>query len=290
MILLTLVSIVIFSHLFYIYSISDKESYPQDDYLLHEANKNALIIVAHDDDAVLSTGTFKLLSENGWNIRQMCFYQLGGTRFKTDSVKNPIRKKDLKKAASLQGLADIDPIDFNFRDFAMEKTWFPIAKESFSEKYDIDSLRVYIKKYITNYKPSVIFTLDHEIGFYGHPEHVLVSQLILDYCKKHREDTAFTVRKIYQPVFPPSLVENILEGGVYTDGKRIYSNQGMPLPDVEIDVSNYNKQRKAVMQAYTTEQSSIKKIYPYYNWYPSWIYFNLIFKKEYYNVIHIDEM
>jgi len=288
--LFLMVGISILSHLYYIHSLSAVEKYPKDTYLSSEINKNALIIVAHDDDIVTCTGTLKMLSKNGWNIRQMCFYQLGGTRFKKDSVKNPIRKKDLKRAAATQGLSGVDPVDFNFRDFEMEKTWYPVPKDSFVQKYDIDSLFGYIEDYIDNYKPSVIFTLDNEIGFYGHPEHVMISQLVLDYCKKHKLDSGFTVKRIYQPVFPPSLVQNILEGGVYTDAKRVYETNGMPLPDVEVDVISYNKERKTAMQAYTTEQGSIKKIYPFYNWYPSWIYFNLIFEDEYYRVIDINDI
>ena len=284
-----MVSILTLSHLYYIHSFSAEENDPQDGYLLSEINKNALLIVAHDDDIIGCTGTLKILSENGWNIREMCFYQLEDTRFKKDSIKNPIRKKDLKRAASIQGLSGIDPVDFNFRDFAMEKTRFPIPKDSFTQKYDIDSLARYIEDYIANYRPSVIFTLDNEIGLYGHPEHLLVSQLIMDYCKKHKIDSGFTVKKIYQPVFPTSIVQSILEGGVYTDAKRVYGIDGMPLPDVEVDESAYNKQRKAAMQAYTTEQGSIKRIYPFYNWYPSWIYFNLICKEEYYRVIDIKD-
>src|SRR6188474_3893197 len=87
--------IAVAGHLYYITTLAPTEKYPIDNYLLSEADKKALIIVAHDDDMASSAGTIALLCKNGWLIREMCFYQHGGLYFKKDSTKNPVRKQSL---------------------------------------------------------------------------------------------------------------------------------------------------------------------------------------------------
>lgn len=289
--LLLLAVIAIAGHLIYLNSLAPKESYPADSYLLQEDNKRALIIMAHDDDAVGSSGTMSMLCEKGWSIREMCFFQQGGLYARKDSIKNPQRRIALQKVARIQGLAGIDPIDFNFRnDMNTEAAYMPMPYNMFTQNYKTDSLTHIIGRYIREHKPSVLFTLDDKIGGYGNPDHVLMSQLVLNYCRQHKNDSGFTVKKIYQAVFPPSLAEGVLgKMPVYNEAKKIYQCTGMPLPTVEISISSYASQKKTCMQAYTTEQNSIKKIWPYYNWYPSWIYFR-IFDRDFFRVLDVSTL
>lgn len=278
-------------HIYYLTTLAAKEKYPADTYLLSENNKTALIIVAHDDDAVGSSGTISMLTENGWKIREMCFYQQGGIYLKKDSTKNPIRKKSFQHAAAIQGFEGIDPVDFNFRnDMNNEQSYLPMPYSDFSKHYKLDSLRQYIAKYIEQYKPSVIFSLDDIMGGYGHPDHTMIGQLVVEYCKLHQRDSGFSVRKIYQPVFPPSLAKSILgKMEVYTTAMKVYQCDGMPAPDVQVNISKYGKQKKAAMATYTTEQNSLKKIWPYYNWYPAWIYFK-IFNRDFFRVLEVNAL
>ena len=286
-----LVFLSIAVHLGYLHSLSANEKYPGDEYLLNATDKSALIIVAHDDDMAGSSGTMSLLCRNGWKIREMCFYQQGGLYREKDSLKNPIRKKSLAEVAQIQGLQGTDPVDFNFRnDMETEKSYMPMPYSQFHSNYKLDSLRSIISKYIHEYKPSVIFTLDDLMGGYGHPDHVLISQLIVEYCRMHKNDSGFTVRKIYQPVFPPSLAERVLgKMPVYNEARKVYQCSGMPLPDVQVDITEYARQKKQTMLAYTTEQNSLTKIWPYYNWYPSWLYFR-IFDRDFFRVVDVSKL
>ena len=233
-------------HIYYLTTLSAKENYPEDSYLDAEPNKNALIIVAHDDDMVGSAGTISMLCKNGWNIREKCFYQQGGLYFKKDSIKNPIRKNDLARVANIQGLSGIDPVDFNFRnDMETEKSYMPMPYSKFQEIYKEDSLIELIGDYIQQYKPSVIFSLDNIIGGYGHPDHVLIGRLVVEYCRLHKNVPGFSVKKIYQPTFPPSLAENVLgKLPVYIEAKKVYATHGMPLPDVQVNIYQFAKQKK----------------------------------------------
>ena len=165
-----------------------------------------------------------------------------------------------------------------------------MSYEKFSENYKLDSLSQYIGAYIERYKPVVIFTLDSVMGGYGHPDHVVVSQRVMDYCRIHKNDSGFSVKKIYQAVFTPSLSEKIMKNmPVYHEAKEVYHAKGMPEPNVQICISGFTKQKKRVLKAYTTEQNSLRKIWPYYNWYPHWIYFR-IFDRDFYSVIDVNDL
>src|SRR6185369_17566532 len=106
---------------------------------------------------------------------------------------NPIRKESLAHAGKIQGLHGVDPVDFNFRnDMQTEKPWMPMPYSKFPENYKIDSLTKIIAAYIQQYKPTVLFTLDNVMGGYGNPDHVILSQTVLNYCKQHKSDSGFT--------------------------------------------------------------------------------------------------
>jgi LmbE family N-acetylglucosaminyl deacetylase len=283
--------LVIAGHVYYLTTLSAKEKYAADSYLSAELNKTALIIVAHDDDMVGSAGTITLLCKSGWKIRERCFYQQGGFYFKKDSARNPVRKADLQRVTAIQGLAGVDPVDFNFRnDMENEKAYMPMPYDKFAENYKEDSVTAYIAEYIAQYRPSVVFTLDNIMGGYGNPDHVMISRLVVEYCSKHKNDPGFSVQKIYQPVFPPSLAERVLgKLPVYLEAKKVYKCDGMPLPDVQVQIYPYAKEKKEAMQAYTTEQNSLRKIWPYYNWYPSWLYFR-IFDRDFFRVVDVSKL
>lgn len=284
--LLILAVLAISGHLFYLNSLASKETYPDDTWLATVTNKNALIIVAHDDDMIGSSGTITMLCQNGWTIREMCFYQQGGLYAAKDSLKNPVRKKDLQTVAAIQGIKSVSAIDFNFRyNMDTKEAYLPVPYADFNRMFMIDSLTRYIADYIEQYKPSVIFTLDNVMGGYGNPDHVLISQIVLNYCNAHKNDPGFSVKKIYQPVFPADLAEHVLGPmPVYQQAKKVYQAEGMPNPDVQISIVRYASTKKKAMQSYTTEQNSIKKIWPYYNWYPAWIYFR-IFDRDFFRVV-----
>lgn len=289
--LVLIVFLCIGAHIFYLTTLSAKEIYPADNYLQAADNKTALIIVAHDDDMVGSSGTMTMLCKDGWNIREMCFYQQGGLYHEKDSIKNPIRKIDLKRVAEIQGLTGIDPVDFNFRnDMQTEKAYMPMPYSKFPENYKTDALMGYIGDYIKQYKPSVVFTLDNMMGGYGNPDHVVMSQMVMNYCRIHKQDAGFSVKKIYQAVFPPSLAQRVLEKmPVYMEAKKVYGCDGMPLPDVQFDISAYAQEKKTAMLAYTTEQNSLQKIWPYYQWYPAWLYFR-IFNRDFFRVVDVEKL
>ncbi len=269
-------------HLYYLSTIRGNEVFKEDTFLENEPNKTALIITAHDDDAISCSGTTTALVKKGWKIYFTTFY---GNWRKQD---NPIRKIEVEKVAEIQGLAGIDLIDFSIQKTdTVKEPWMPIPYNKFPGYFKIDSLKILISNAIVKYQPSVIFSLDNITGAYGHPEHACVSQCIVDICQEMSERDSVSVRKIYQAVYTKSMNEKIVgDTPVYTAAKKIYNKGGMPSPDVEINIYESAREKKEIMCAFHSQKRNLKKFWPYYNWYPYSIYFR-IFNKEYFRIINI---
>lgn len=214
--LLTVVFVV--AHIIYLYTLTPTESFTQDTFLQNATNKKALIIVAHDDDAAMFSGTTSMLAENGWDVSFLCFYT---NQYRPEDV--PIRKQEIKKVSEIQHFKDMNFVDFTMRRSLneVEKPWVPIPYDDFSDSFYCDSLGKFVKDAILTYQPSVIFTLDNVIGGYGHPEHVLVGKTVVDICNTWKDSASFPTQRIYQNVWPESQSKRIMgDGGVYAIGKK----------------------------------------------------------------------
>jgi LmbE family N-acetylglucosaminyl deacetylase len=280
----TLIITIIIGHLIYLNNLSKADSYPIDTFLQNQTNKKALIIVAHDDDAISMSGTISYLVNNGWEVQELCFYQ----GFEN---KDSIRKRDLEKASKLLGMKDVEYYDMELRKHrdTIEKPWLPIPYSDMDSAYNRVSAAYHIENFIKKNNPSVVFTLDDIIGGYGHPDHVFISKLIIEYCINHQADPEFRVERIYQAVFDPKMNERILKDmEAFQLAKKVYNVTYSPKPDVYVSLSGYENVKKKALLTFTTEQKSLTKIWPYYNYYPANIYFKL-FDKEYYRVLKKEE-
>jgi LmbE family N-acetylglucosaminyl deacetylase len=263
----------------HLYQLAESDIYPEDDFLQNEPNKHALIIVAHDDDAVSMAGIISRLCKNGWNVQQMCYYQGWEGN---DSV----RKINLREVARIQGIRGVEFKDFVLRkqEHLVDDPWRAIPYNDFDSIYHVAAVRQDISSYIERNQPSIIFSLDDSIGGYGHPEHILVSRLVRAYCMEHAGDSAFSVKRIYQAVFDPRMNRKILKDlDAYKAAKEVYGFEDTPRPSVQITITGEAEQKKAAMIAYRTEQRTLTKIWPYYAYVPALLYFR-IFDREFYRV------
>jgi len=89
---LSLSAIYILFVIWRINAIAATETYPPDTYLQSVKIKKALVIVAHDDDAIGSSGTIAMLAQQGWDIHMVCFYSSAWR-----PADNPSEKKRLNK-------------------------------------------------------------------------------------------------------------------------------------------------------------------------------------------------
>lgn len=200
------VFVFIAAHYFFLKSKAPKERYPDDSFLEMQNNKTALVIVAHDDDAISSAGTISKLCRAGWTVKELCFYH------KTDNEelnkRNLQRQKDIEKVKEIEGLKEFKSVTLPYRIITDDSlSYMPVRKAEFGKYYNRDTVLYYIRQFINENKPSVIFTLDNQIGGYGHPDHIFISQLVLDECNSRLNDSSFTVKKIYQAVLNVSVCE-----------------------------------------------------------------------------------
>lgn len=271
------ITIAIVAHLYWLSSLNGSETFQPDTFLDNELNKTALVIVAHDDDAIGCAGTISELTKKGWKVHFLTFY--GHWR----AQDNPIRKKEVEEVAKIQHLSSINLIDFSLqKSDTVKEPWRPIPYSRFPDYMYVDSLKTILSGVINKVKPSVLFTLDNIIGGYGHPEHVCVSQSVIDVCEQEKMRADFSVKKIYQAVFPRTLNENVLKNNpAFIAAKKVYQAEGSPIPTVEINIYKSSKDKKQVMLTYESQKRNLRKIWPYYHVYPHWLYFK-IFDKEYF--------
>lgn len=151
---------------------------------------------------------------------------------------------------------------------------------------------------INAYAPTVIFTLDNEIGGYGNPEHVFISQLVLDLF----EVGTIHAKRIYQPVYAYRMERTIIDEplsailkeydfpNTYQMAKEVYGVDGMPKPDVQVDIRPDSMWKMAYLMAYSGKaKSSLRKFIPYFEQFPTGTYFS-IFDREFFRVIERDSI
>ena len=162
-------------------------------------------------------------------------------------------------------------------------------EKEFKKDKIIESLR----SKINTFKPSVIFTMDNEIGGYGHPEHVFISQTVLDIFS----DSLIDVERIYQGVYTNHMEKEIIETWLYNRmkeykfpnpymlGKAVYNVSGMPEPNVQINIAAQASDKIAYLMAYHNDaRKNMRKFIPYFEEFDTKTYFS-VFDREFFRVI-----
>lgn len=288
--LMSLMGTVLFniSQLLYLLSFRPYEKVPEDAFLLAENHKKALVLVAHDDESATFAGTVAFLRENGWEIDFACFYgEHHGARF------DELRKKETLEASAIQRFSEVHLFDFKMPKedhISHQNSYMPIPLDQFEYYFKMDSLRLILSDLLIKSQASVIFTLDHSIGGYGHPEHVLVGQTARKVADSLNHLGLTRVGRFYQYVYPDSQEEKVTAGlPVYEAAKLIYNaDDGMPSPTTFVAISKYGEEKMRVLRTYTTGAKNLKKFVKLYLDYPGWFYFRF-FDKEYFAVIDLEK-
>lgn len=290
--LLTFLSVAVFlvllllaAHIIYIHKYVPTEEFPEDTYLSMVEVKKALVISAHDDDICAMSGTISKLNKAGWEIKQLCFDS-------NDEARNAAHLKAANYIMNEASFLNIEGLPFRIVDDSIQYTWMPIPKEAFPKVYQKKWIKEELIKEIIEFKPTVIFSLDDLLGGYGHPDHTFISGLVVEICKENKR----TVKRIYQSVFPDSYEKALFpdlknKAGKYPSpyftAKEMYGIDGMPEPDVQIDIYENSWEKKMFLSTYLeNERKNIRKFLPAYEHYPHWLYFWL-FDKEYFRILEL---
>jgi LmbE family N-acetylglucosaminyl deacetylase len=264
------------------------ENFPNDTLLQTIKNKKAMIVIAHDDDMCALAGTASLLNRNGWEIAVVSF------------SKTPERDKaQIKACKSILDtviFADLTPKQIRNDKEEERRGYYAFSKDSFDIVFNKVIIEKEYAKHINNFDPAIIFTLDNELGGYGHPEHVLISQMAIDLAKENRISPLY----IYQSVYTNHMENSIMErhskrmqswgfpGDEWDNAKEIYGVDGMPEPTVQINIREEAEAKMDYLKSYNKrERKTIGFFVPAFEEYSAEEYFE-IFDREFYRVIIIN--
>jgi LmbE family N-acetylglucosaminyl deacetylase len=269
---------------------TSQEVYPTDTILQSFNIKKAMIIIAHDDDIAAMSGTISKLNKDGWKIEVLSFHMNS--------------ERDKAQIEACRTILDsVRFFDFNYSQWRLdlnerkqEELYLPVEKEKFAVTFNQKIVEDEIVKQVKDFNPSVVFTLDNEIGAYGHPEHVFISQLVLDLAQSKQ----IPITYIYQSVYTPHMTESIMmrhskrmiKWGFKGDGweiaKKTYKVNGMPKPTTQIYIKSEASEKMEYLKSYNErERKTIDFYIPAFEQYSAVEYFS-VFDREFFNMIKIN--
>ena len=264
------------------------EKYPVDVTLNSINNKKAMIVIAHDDDMCGTTGTISMLNNAGWEIRVLSFPQ--------HEERNKAHRRACKNILDSVQFFNISHKEFRNDLNKTEKLYEAISKIRFKKIFNYEIVEKQLIKQVNDFEPAVIFTLDNLVGAYGHPEHVFISQMVLDLSKADSISPSY----IYQNVLTDHMENTIMarhskrmkEWGFAGDDwkitKQTYEVDGQPEPNTEINIEKYAQQKMNYLKSYNERERKIMGFYiPAFEDYNAEEYFK-IFDREFYRVIKIN--
>ncbi len=258
------------------------EIYPEDNCLDTITNKRALIIVAHDDDDCMMSGTIAKLTANGWTIKQLSFeaHNIPGEDRNAAHIICEGYELILEDGLYRPG---VDTVKYPY---------MPIPYAEIKKRFLYEKVANALVTRINEFNPSVLFTLDNIKGGYGHPDHIFLSQLVLDLYMEGE----INPQRIYQSVLTRHMEEEIdkwmipkMEKWGYPQASpaanELYGIDGMPEADVQINITEQAETKMAYLRAYPENvRKNLRKFLPYYEEFDAETYFSL-FDREFFRVI-----
>ncbi|MCU0437389.1 MAG: hypothetical protein MUC49_05695 [Raineya sp.] len=262
------------------------EIYTDDTILSKIQTKKAMIVLAHDDDMCALAGTASLLNKKGWEIAVISL------------SKTPERNNAQIEACRniLDTVMFVNLTKQQIRNDREEqrKGYYAIPKDSFNIIFNKNIIIKEYEKQINQFNPTIIFTLDNEMGGYGHAEHVLISQLVVDLKKENRIHPMYIYQSVYTNHMENSIMKRHAErmkswgfpGDEWEYAKKVYHTQdGMPEPDVQVNIVSEAKLKMDYLRSYNErERKTIGFFVPAFEQFSAEEYFS-IFNREFFRVI-----
>lgn len=259
------------------------ETYPEDEYLDTVSNRKALIIVAHDDDDCMISGTVAKLSKAGWQIKQLSLQRHPdpNTGQNAATIICQGNEKILSDGYYRIGLD------------TMKTAYLPISYEEIERQFLTDKVASALTDKINAFGPSVVFTLDNVKGGYGHPEHIFISQLVVDLFQQNDIEIDRIYQSVYTDHMEHAIVDTWLKERMLRWGyphasdlaNALYGISGMPEPDVQINIRDVATTKMEYLRAYPESvRKNLRKFIPYYEQFDADSYFG-VFDREFFRVI-----
>lgn len=261
---------------------SAPETYPEDICLDTMANKRALIIVAHDDDDCMMSGTIAKLTSKGWTIKQLSLemHNVSGENRNPAYIICEGSERILEDGLYRPGM---DTIKYPY---------MPIPYDEIKKQFLREKVTNALITQINEFNPSVLFTLDNIKGGYGHPDHVFLSQLVLDLFNEGK----ISAQLIYQSVLTKHIEAEIdkymapkMKKWGYPQASpaanKLYGIDGMPEADVQINITDQAEIKMAYLRAYPENvRKNLRKFLIYYEDFEAKTYFS-VWNREFFRII-----
>lgn len=229
------------------------------------------------------SGTIAKLTALGWKIHQL-------------SLQSHISPKTGKNPAGIICEGNERIVEDGYYRIGldtMQNPYLPIPYAAIKAQFLTEKVASTLLQKVKKFQPSVVFTLDNIKGGYGHPEHIFISQLVVDLF----ETGELQVERIYQSVYTDHMEREIVDKWLGERMKKwgypnasdlanaMYGISGMPEPSVQIDITPAAAAKMKYLRSYDEKvRKNLRKFIPYFESFDAETYFGL-FSKEYFRVI-----
>ncbi|ACK72170.1 LmbE family protein [Gloeothece citriformis PCC 7424] len=253
------------------------DSVPVTDEFLGE---RVMFIFPHPDDEITCAGTIKMLTSQGYEtiLLTLTCGEAGPTNGLVDES-DPIQKKvklgqlrrqELQEVAQVLGINHLEILDF---------------PDSGIKDIDPELLKTTLKEKISHYQPSVIVTYDDRIGFYGHPDHVLVARYLTEIFRQERDNPNFPVKKLYQVTLPKPMLNIAFKiSEKFRNSYPTLAQEGLPQPTMAVKITPYGSYKREAMGLHRSQKPILDEMQPYFDKIAPFIYFR-VFDKEYFTEV-----
>lgn len=266
------------------------EKYPADTLLTALTPGRAMVLIAHDDDMCAMTGTLSILNKKGWVIKVLSIDK--------GPKRNEAHRKACRHLADTVSFLPLRPDQLRRDTKSDQPPYYALPKSAFDTVFIVGNVKPLLLAEISGFKPDVLFTLDHELGGYGHPEHVFISDLVFQMAQQGE----ITPRYLYQSVFSDHMEVSIMgrhrkrmiswgfPGDEWDNAKEVYQTpNGMPEPDVQITIVSEAEEKMQFLQSYNErERKTLGFFIPAFQEYTAHEYFS-IFDREFFRIIRVDK-
>jgi LmbE family N-acetylglucosaminyl deacetylase len=250
--------------------------------LVHDfRGESVMFIFPHPDDEITCAGTLKILDNQGVTTTLITLTrgeagESNGMVSKTDPLKRKsllgeIRKKELLAAGRLLGIDHQEVLDFpdsGLRD---------IPRETIKET---------IRDRIAKYSPTILISYDDAVGLYGHIDHRLTARYVKEVFLEDRNESGFTVRKMYQVTLPGPMIRVALKiSKFFQDNYPRDPSRGLPVPTMAIRITEVGKYKRDAMLLHESQRQTFDDMQPYFDKLPPAIYYR-IFDREYFAAVN----
>ncbi len=228
-----------------------------------------LVVLPHADDEIAAAGLVLYLKEKGAVAYLFTLCDHGEPRM-----------SELKCSAKKIGFEKQENAGF------INNKWEDIIENNIVFwRENKDDIKNAIRQKVNDFKPDVLITYDSKIGATGHPEHLISAQITEEIFREGSDKNTFKPKYLFQITLPEKL-ENLIvaETALYKLTKQTIKVDGMPEPNVALDIRKYWTAKNAAGFCHQSQMRILSNAYLVYDKDDKENHINT-FNKEYYKML-----